>query len=149
MAFEIIQTDRAPAAIGTYSQAVRAQVAAAVDVIIGCSRFVDGTRKITHISEALPLDDRGDYQVQDMFVFSQTARSPEGVEGYHAPTGVIPTFQRKLLANGFDEFVDEFFDPLYQGLEQPPHFEGVSAFEDPGPGKSFDTQAGAKLEDYQ
>jgi len=134
-------------------RAVRSQVAAAVDVIIACDRFVDGTRKITHIAEALPLDDRGDYQVQDLFVFSQTARDPEGVKGYFAPTGVIPNFQRKLLANGFDEFTDDFFDPVYQGLVPPPLFEGVSAFEDlephPEPGaQSSDTQAGALLEDY-
>jgi len=135
-------------------RAVRSQVAAAIDLIIGCSRLVDGSRKITHISEALPLDARGDYQVQDMFVFTQTNRSPEGVEGYHAPTGVIPNCQRKLLANGFDEFTDDFFDPLYQGLEQPPLFEGVSAFEEVGPhpgigAKTSDTQAGALLGDYQ
>ncbi len=135
-------------------RAVRSQVAAAIDVIIGCARMVDGSRKITHISEALPLDDRGDYQVQDMFVFTQTARNADAVEGYHAPTGVIPNFQRKLLANGFEEFTDDFFDPLYQGFEQPPIFEGVSAFDEAGPhpdigAKSPDTQAGALLEDYQ
>jgi pilus assembly protein CpaF len=151
-------------------RAVRAQVAAAIDVIIACDRFVDGTRKITHISEALPLDDRGDYQVQDCFVFTQTARDPDGVQGYHAPTGVIPTFQRKLLANGFDEFGDEFFDPLYHGVEPPPIFEGVSAFEGASyaeapplgdgyeeapqgaPGSSLedrnvDTQIGARIDD--
>ncbi len=134
-------------------RAVRSQVAAAIDLIIACDRFVDGTRKITHISEALPLDERGDYQVQDLFVFTQTARDPEGVQGYFAPTGVIPNFQRKMLANGFDEFVDEYFDPLYQGLEQPPIYEGVSAFEDLEPhpdldAKSTDTVAGAHPEEY-
>jgi pilus assembly protein CpaF len=134
-------------------RAVRSQVAAAVDLIIACDRFIDGTRKITHIAEALPLDDRGDYQVQDLFVFTQTARDPDGVKGYHAPTGVIPNFQRKMLANGFEELTDEFFDPVYQGLEPPPHFEGVSAFEayEPHPdvgAKTSDTQAGAVPEDY-
>ncbi|MFH2005313.1 MAG: CpaF family protein [bacterium] len=133
-------------------RAVRAQVAAAIDVIVACDRFADGTRKITHISEALPLTDRGDYQVQDLFVFTQTARDPSGVQGYHAPTGVIPTFQRKLLANGMSEFTDEFFDPLYYGLEPPPIFEGVSSFVDaPAPqvgqvgGRSPDTQPGVNL----
>lgn len=134
-------------------RAVRAQVAAAVDVIVACDRFVDGSRKITHISEVLPLDSRGDYQVQDLMVFTQTARDPEGVQGYHAPTGVIPHFQRKMLANGFEEFSDDFFDPLYQGLEQPPIFEGASAFDDanaaPDLGaKTHDTAAATRPEEF-
>ncbi len=62
-------------------RAVRAQVAAAIDVVVCTERLMDGTRKLTAVSEVLPLDDRGDYQVQDIYVYTQTARDPEGVRG--------------------------------------------------------------------
>ena len=106
-------------------RAVRAQVAAAIDVVVCCARFVDGSRKVTHISEVLPLDDRGDYQVQDLFVYTQTGRDEEGkVHGYLAPTGVVPTFHSKLIANGFTDLDTFFFDPSTYGLTPPHLFMG-------------------------
>ena len=130
---------------------MRAQVAAAIHLVISTERLMDGTRKITAISEVLPLDARGDYQVQDIYLFTQTARDAEGVQGYHAPTGVVPSFQRKLLANGFAEYVDDYFDPSLYGLEAPPLFEGRAKV---GPNaaprlgaKSTDTNIGTIPED--
>jgi len=115
-------------------RAVRAQVAAAIDVVVCTERLMDGSRKITAISEVLPLDQRGDYQVQDIYVYTQTARDPEGVQGYHAPTGVVPTWQRKLLANGFSEYTDEYFDPTAYNLPAPPMFEGTAKVGPNAPG---------------
>ncbi len=110
-------------------RAVRAQVAAAIDLVVCCARFVDGSRKITHISEVLPLDQRGDYLVQDLFVFTQTGRDEEGrVMGCLAPTGVVPTFMNKLIANGFVEFDHAFFDPRTYGYDPPPVFTGRPSF---------------------
>jgi len=54
--------------------ALRAQVASAIHVIVQMMRFGDGTRRIVQISQALPLDDRGRYQVEDLFVL----RLPKG-----------------------------------------------------------------------
>jgi hypothetical protein len=103
-------------------------VAAAIHVIVCTSRFVDGSRKITHVSEVLPLDDRGDYQVQDLFVFTQTGRDEEGrVMGYLAPTGVLPTFMHKLIADGFTEFDEYYFDPSTYGVDPPPMFAGEAS----------------------
>lgn len=109
-------------------RAVRAQVAAAIDMVVCCARFVDGSRKVTHISEVLPLDNRGDYQVQDLFVYTQTGRDEEGkVHGYLAPTGVVPSFHRKLIANGFTDLDTFFFDPSTYGLTPPPLFMGKAS----------------------
>src|SRR6202171_2715543 len=47
-------------------RAVRAQVASAVHLVVCCERFGDGSRKVTHVSEVLPLDERGEYRVQDL-----------------------------------------------------------------------------------
>ena len=106
-------------------RAVRAQVAAAIDVIVCAARFIDGSRKITHISEVLPLDNRGEYRIQDLFVYTQTGREKDGqVLGYLAPTGVLPSFHGKLLANGFDDLDAFFFDPATYELPPPPVFDG-------------------------
>lgn len=127
-------------------RAVRAQVAAAIDVVVSTDRLMDGSRKITAISEVLPLDSRGDYRVEDIYLFTQTARSPEGVQGYHAPTGVVPGCQRKLLSNGFSEYVDEYFNPELYGLQAPPVYEGVAKVgpnaAQPPAAKSSDTSVG-------
>ncbi|HHH76677.1 MAG TPA: CpaF family protein, partial [Phycisphaerae bacterium] len=49
--------------------ALRAQIASAIDVIIQVTRFTDGRRGLTEISEVLPLGDDGRYQLSDMFTY--------------------------------------------------------------------------------
>jgi len=101
--------------------AVRAQVASAINIVICCARFQDGSRRVTHISEVLPLNERGDYRTQDLFVYTITGKDKEGnIQGYHAPTGILPTFITKLRAYGFSEMTDDFFDPATYGVEPPP-----------------------------
>jgi len=55
--------------------ALRAQVASAIHVIVQMMRFSDGSRRVVQISQVLPLDVRGNYQVEDLFML----RLPEGV----------------------------------------------------------------------
>jgi len=100
--------------------AVRAQVAAALNIIICCARFPDGSRRLTHISELLPLNERGDYRVQDLFVFKATGKDEKGrILGYHAPTGILPTFMEKLKTFDFPEMDESFFDPGTYGYPPP------------------------------
>ena len=54
--------------------ALRAQVASAIHVLVQMMRFSDGSRRVVQISQALPLDVHGRYQVEDLFVL----RLPEG-----------------------------------------------------------------------
>ncbi len=49
--------------------ALRAQIASAIDVIVQVTRFNDGRRGLTQISEVLPLDNDGRYHLQDMFTY--------------------------------------------------------------------------------
>ncbi|HUU02360.1 MAG TPA: CpaF family protein [Myxococcota bacterium] len=101
--------------------AIRAQIAAALNIIICCARFNDGSRRLTHIAEVLPLNEKGDYRTQDMFVYTVTGKDEEGrIQGYHAPTGILPTFMPKLKAFGFPEMDESFFDPATYGLPKPP-----------------------------
>jgi pilus assembly protein CpaF len=60
--------------------ALRAQVASAIDLVVQVTRFPDGRRGLTTISEVLPLDDQGRYAVQDMFRY-ELARGLAGKQG--------------------------------------------------------------------
>lgn len=81
-------------------QAVRAQVASAINIVIQLSRMADGTRKMTHISEGLGMNLQGEYQTQDIYVFEQLGRSPEGkVLGSLLPTGNFPSFMNQIEVN--------------------------------------------------
>ena len=110
--------------------AIRSQVAAALDIIIVAARLADGSRRVTHVSEVLPLDRHGEYQVQDLFVFTQTRRDAAGVEGYMAPTGCLPTFRERLVAEGFTDLEPPFFDPRTYGYP-PPRFFTAPRMPDP------------------
>jgi pilus assembly protein CpaF len=107
-------------------KAIRGQVAAAIDMIVCTSRFGDGSRRITHVAEVLPLDDRGDYRVHDLFVYTQTSKEPDGtILGYASPTGLVPTFKDYLNANGYPDLTEEFFQPQTYGYAPPPYFTGI------------------------
>ena len=122
-------------------KAIRAQVAAAIDVIVCTSRLQDGRRALTHVTEVLPLDERGDYRVRDLFIYTQTARGEDGsVIGYFAPTGLVPTFQGYLFANGFQDLTEVFFQPETYGYPTPPYFSGqeLAAFARPSTSPGMD-----------
>ena len=91
-------------------RAVRAQVASAVHIVVCCERFADGTRKVTQVSEVLPLDEKGEYRVQDLYGFNQTGRTAEGtILGDFGPAGALPSFFRKLTPAGFGDLDERFF----------------------------------------
>jgi len=46
--------------------AINEQVASAVEIIIQASRLQDGSRRVTHVSQVLPLSTEGRYRVQDI-----------------------------------------------------------------------------------
>ncbi len=112
--------------VGLPLRAVRAQVASAIDLVVTTARLRDGSRRLTSISEVLPLDEKGDYRVQDLFVFTQTRSRRAGkVKGYLSPTGVLPTFQARMIADGFEDMVETFFDPATYGYPPPRYFQGA------------------------
>src|SRR5882757_5756989 len=81
-------------------KAVRRQIASAVAIVIQVSRFNDGTRRVTHLSEITGMEDDV-VSMQDVFVFEKHGISPEGrVLGTFAATGIRPKFADKLQASG-------------------------------------------------
>ena len=80
-------------------RAVREQIAAAFDLIVHMSRLVDGTRRVTHISEVQGME--GEVIVmQDIFRFLQTGVQDGRALGYFTATGIRPKFMEKLDAAG-------------------------------------------------
>ncbi len=81
-------------------RAIREQIASAIDVIVQESRFSDGSRKITSVTEICGLE--GDQiTMQEIFAFEQTGLDEDGkVLGHHKPTGSVPTFVEEIEARG-------------------------------------------------
>src|SRR5246500_2575954 len=81
-------------------KAVRKQIASAVTIVLQVSRFADGTRRLTHISEITGMEDDV-VSMQDVFVFEKQGVSPEGKTlGTFTATGIRPKFAEKLHASG-------------------------------------------------
>lgn len=81
-------------------RAIREQVSSAIDLIVFQSRFKDGTRKITKITEVLGME--GDViTLQDIFTFEEQGVGDNGmVLGSHKPTGVVPKNLSALSSRG-------------------------------------------------
>jgi pilus assembly protein CpaF len=87
--------------------ALREQVASAIHIVLQTARLHDGSRKITAITEVLPLKDR-EYQLQDLYVFKQEGMAEDGkIIGHHIFTGNKPTFMEAARQHGLD--VDSLF----------------------------------------
>ncbi len=80
--------------------AIREQMASAVQVIVQQSRFADGTRKVTQITEVTGVEE-GVIQLQDIFVYKQQGFDEDGkVLGGFEATGRVPQFYEELRERG-------------------------------------------------
>jgi pilus assembly protein CpaF len=81
--------------------AIRKQISAAIDLIIYLTRFPDGTRKVTQISEVGGMESDV-ITLTDIFQFQQTGADSEGRPvGQFRPTGLRPMFSPRLEAMGY------------------------------------------------
>lgn len=81
-------------------QAIREQVASAVDMVVQQTRFSDGSRRVINISEITGVEG-GIIQMQDIFKFEQHGFNEEGkVVGEYVATGSVPEFYEDLRKRG-------------------------------------------------
>lgn len=81
-------------------KALRHQVSAAINIIIQVTRFSDGSRKVSHISELNGFTPEGDYNVIPIFEILNMKRRPDGtLEGQLEATGNLPTFMQEIIDN--------------------------------------------------
>lgn len=83
-------------------QAIKEQIASAIDIVVQQARFSDGSRKITHIAEITGMES-GTVQMQNIYIFKQTGFDEEGrVKGKFGATGRVPEFYEDLRNRGID-----------------------------------------------
>jgi pilus assembly protein CpaF len=81
-------------------QAIREQIASAVNIVVQVTRFAEGSRKITAISEVSGMES-GVISMQDIFVFQQDGFGDDGkVRGRFVATGCVPKFYDDLHRRG-------------------------------------------------
>jgi pilus assembly protein CpaF len=82
------------------AKAIREQVASAVQLIVQQTRFSDGTRKMTHITEISGME-VDVITLQDIFYFKQEGFTEDGkVRGRYVATGFVPRFYDDLQRRG-------------------------------------------------
>jgi pilus assembly protein CpaF len=81
-------------------RSIRQQIASAVNLFVQVSRFSDGTRRITHITEVVGME-QDIITLQDIFLFEKTGITESGkVLGRFRATGIRPKFYERLKACG-------------------------------------------------
>lgn len=95
-----LETMVAMANLSIPENAIRRQIASAIDVVIQISRMSDGTRKVVSIAEIVGME--GEIvTMQDIFAFRKHGIKETGeVVGEFLPTGIRPKFADRLLVSG-------------------------------------------------
>jgi len=89
------------------TEAVRTQIAGAVNMIVQISRMRDGVRRITHITEIVGME--GDIiTTQDLFKFQFEGETPDGkLTGTFRSTGLKPHFTTRAQYFGLERALIE------------------------------------------
>ncbi|MGB3244511.1 MAG: CpaF family protein [Sulfitobacter sp.] len=89
-------------------QAIRAQIAAGLQIVLQLNRLSDGRRRVMSISEIVGLE--GDVvMMQDIFVFKKMGVDQDGnVQGRMMATGIRPKCFEALMASGVPLALDAF-----------------------------------------
>ena len=80
-------------------RAIRQQVTSALDLIIQLERMIDGSRKVTAITEVQRMESEV-ITLQDLFRYNIESASSHKVIGSLIPTGLRPTFLEKFEKHG-------------------------------------------------
>lgn len=89
---------------------IRQYIANGIGIILHASRLKGGQRCITRVSEIIALNDRGDYQVEDIFGFRQTGVDDQGnAIGEFYATGYRPVCLERMESSGI-KLSDQIFE---------------------------------------
>jgi pilus assembly protein CpaF len=92
--------------------AIREQIASAIHLVIQISRFRDGSRKVTSVTE-ITGHEGNTITMQDLFVFERRGVDENGrILGSTMPTGIRPHFQHVFAAAGIELPVAMFLRPV-------------------------------------
>jgi pilus assembly protein CpaF len=83
------------------ARAIREQIANSVHIVVQQSRFADGSRRVTAITEVTGLDDNFEVQLRPIFEFVRTGTGDGGkILGEYRATGYLPSFLDQFIAYG-------------------------------------------------
>jgi len=83
-------------------RSIRQQVASAVNLFVQVARFSDGSRRVTHVTEVVGME-QDVITLQDIFLFEKTGIVESGrVLGRFRATGIRPRFCERLKAAGIN-----------------------------------------------
>ncbi len=92
------------------AKALRAQIAAAIDVIVQIERMEDGRRRLVSLQEIQGMEGEM-ITMSELFRFDRTGIDADGaVLGHYRATGVVPRFREHLERRGIP-CPHELFDP--------------------------------------
>ena len=81
-------------------RAIREQIVTALDVVVHLTRYADGKREVSAVSEVAGMDrEDGTIIVEDIFI-RPTIGEKGRTRGELVHTGYIPVFAKDLLAKG-------------------------------------------------
>jgi pilus assembly protein CpaF len=105
-----METLVAMAGLSIPNEAVRRYISSALNVVIHISRLIDGSRKLTHLSEITGMEGNV-ITMQEIFAFEQTGVDSNGkVVGRFKMTGILPRFVERFKSHGIPVPYDAF-DP--------------------------------------
>jgi len=82
-------------------QAIREQLASAIDLVVHLDRMRDGTRKVVKVSEVQGMEGKS-IVMQDLFIYKQTGFKAGRVIGSLKSTGLRPKFADKFEVNNIE-----------------------------------------------
>jgi pilus assembly protein CpaF len=108
-----IETMVAMSGLDVPIQAVRQQIASAIDIVVQLSRFNDGSRRLVSLMEVGGLED-GRLEMTEIFHFDHQGTDEHGkTEGRLVPTGQRPRFLERFELSGIDYPKDIFDEPEF------------------------------------
>ena len=108
-AFARLETMVMMAGMDLPSRAIREQAVSAINFVIHIRRFEDGTRRVERIAEVVGIEGQTP-QLQDIYVFKQTGKDGNKVNGRFVATGIVPRFANELAARGVEISNQSFFE---------------------------------------
>jgi len=78
-------------------QTVRKQISSGIDIVIYCTRFPNGKRKVASVSEIMGAKDgSGEIEIHEIYRYERfNVDQPGDISGRFVPTGYIPSFIRE------------------------------------------------------
>lgn len=82
-------------------RAIRQQIASSIHLIVQQTRFSDGSRRVTSVTEILGVGDDGEVEHREIFGFKVARTKKDGaVEGDFGASGYLPSFLDQFVTYG-------------------------------------------------